>query len=1150
MKKFKLVIFPYFKGRGKILRTMKLTLILLTMFVFQVSASVYSQSTKFSFDVNNKQVVDILREIEDQSEFRFFFQREQVNVERKVDLHVTDQTVEQILNKLFEGQKVNFQVREDNLILLKPEGTSSEFPGSLSNQQQQKTITGKVTDSAGLPLPGVTVLVKGTTQGTVTSPDGVFSISDLPAKATLVFSFVGMHTQEITVGNQTTINVVLEEETIGLEEVVAIGYGTQKKVNLSGAVSHVDSEVLESRPLANVAQGLQGLIPNLNITNSSGAPGISSSFNIRGYTSINGGEPLVLIDGSPGDLNMLNPNDIAEVSVLKDAASAAIYGARGAFGVILVSTKSGGSSDDPKISMSMNYAVNKPTYRMETMNSMEVMDYMNEGYMRINGRPYFDEHWEAALVAHYNDPENNPGSFHHPNFPPYVLRPSGNTDWVNELWKETYPMQQYSISVSGGSEKLEYYTSISYLNQKGMPKHFDEKYNRYNLLANIKYDIRDWFAVKLNLTTNLSDKIHPPDTNSGRHPENYSPFWVNMLSYYPIYTPDGRYYQSGAIPNMVQMHKEGGYRTRDITDVWVRGGAVLTPVKNMSFNIDYSANINDREEVSYWRRLVGYNTDPGPYEPVIYPHMNPSRVTKNNRDTRYYVFNAFADYENTFLDKHNFKAMVGFNQENSVIKAFEAYREILTVESLPYMSLASGQMNVDDYKNTYALRGAFARVNYNFDEKYFLEFNGRYDGSSKFPKADRYAFFPSLSLAWRLDNEEFLGLDNSFDMLKIRASYGSLGNQAVGGYYPYISTYSSGQVNWLLGGEKPMTVYSGGLISPTLTWETVSQRNIGVDFAILNSRLSGSLDIYRRDTKDMLTASEPLPSVLGVSEPRANAADLKTTGFDFQLSWKQRVQDLSLGLTFILSDYISEITKFDNPKGLISTHYVGKRIGDIWGFVTEGLFQSDEEAAAWNQKQIIGRTMQAGDIKFADIDGDGKITRGSSTLDDPGDRKIIGNNTPRYSFGFKPNASWKGFDLDLFLQGVMKRDQWISTRYFLTQYTGEWYAYPKFGLDYWSEDNRDAYFPRPLVGGGTEVVETQTRFLQNAAYLRIKEITLGYTIPALASKNIGIDRVRVYLSGHNLCEFTKMMEVSDPELSGSHVYPIYRSYSFGVNINF
>ncbi|MDQ6477170.1 TonB-dependent receptor [Dyadobacter sp. LHD-138] len=1018
----------------------------------------------------------------------------------------------------------------------------------------EKVVSGRITESAkGEGLPGVNILIKGSTTGVVTDVEGNYKINIPDGPVSLVFSFVGYISQEIKIGSESVLDVVLLTDTRALEELVVVGYGTQKKINLTGAVANVGAEVIESRPVANLGQALQGTVSNLNITQSSGALGTGATFNIRGNTSINGGGPLILVNNIPMDVNLISPNDIETVTVLKDAASAAIYGARAAYGVVLITTKSGKKSMKPVVNVSMNYSTNRPVVKFETMDAMERMTYMNTANIKANGRPYyqFDEFYEKAITAHYNDP-SQPETFQHPNESPSVYAFSANTDWPRLLLRDSYPMQQYNASVSGGNDKFDYYTSLAYFKAKGIPKNFDEKYTRYNIMANLNYSITKWMKVGTKISVNTSKKMYPPNDRTNNFDENRNMFQVHSWANWPAYLPDGNYASIGSVPNVLQMHKEGGYRSRDILDSWLTGLVKLTPIKNMTINLDYSVNMNDTKELDYRKQLPMYDRQG---QSGFYPYTNPSSVTRSAYSNRYHVLNAYADYENTFKSKHYVKMMVGFNQENANYGYFAASKEKLIVNSMPYMNLAYGERYAYDSESEYSIRGAFSRLNYSYDDRYLIEFNGRYDGSSKFPKKDRFAFFPSVSVGWRMDNEGFFeSLRNTVNMLKIRASYGSLGNQNLDparyGYYPYIANYTAGLSGYLLNGENPMSVYAPGLVSSSLTWETVTQQDLGLDFSILGNKLSGSFDMYRRDTKNMLTKSQTLPALLAVNEPQANAANMKTTGFDFTIGWNHNVNKVKYGITLLLSDYSAKITKFSNPSGIISDKYVGRKEGEIWGLETGGIFQTDEEALKLDQTQISGRKREAGDLFFVDQNGDGKITRGKQTLSDHGDMKIIGNNTPRFSYGFRSNLSWKGFDVDLFFQGVAKRDMVISANYFVGQYNDEWGVQGKVGTDWWSPENRDAYFPRPLITGGSDVTTTQTRYLQNAAYLRLKQLTVSYTIPTVITEKIGSRRIQVYFSGNNMWETTKMIRISDPEQASAMAYPLNRAFSIGANLGF
>ena len=511
-----------------------------------------------------------------------------------------------------------------------------------------------------------------------------------------------------------------------------------------------------------------------------------------------------------------------------------------------------------------------------------------------------------------------------------------------------------------------------------------------------------------------------------------------------------------------------------------------------------------------------------------------------------------ATYKKKFNTIHSFEGMIGFNQESTTYKGVGLSRKNLIANDVPFLNLATGDRGTSDYQNQWAIRGAFFRLFYSYEDKYLIQLNGRYDGSSRFPSNDRFAFFPTFSLGWRVSQEKFWNpLSEVVNDFKIRGSYGALGNQAVSSYYPYISTYSTGEINYLFNGEKLMGVYAPGLVSDQLTWETVRQWDLGFNFSMFDNRLSGEFDYYVRTTEDMLTKSKTLPSILGVSEPQMNAADLRTKGWEVALTWKSSLQNgFNYSATFSLSDYQSEITKYDNPtKNLSDSYYEGRQIGEIWGFVTDGLFKTNEEAAAWDQSQIVGFTQYAGDIKFADLDGDGKITRGENTVNNPGDMKIIGNSTPRYNFGLRGTAEYKGFDFTLFFQGTMKRDILPSKTFYLSHYGSQWSVPQKMNFDYWREDNTDAFFPRARFNAGA-VNQNQTRFLLNGAYIRCKQLALGYTIPKRITDKVKISKLRVYFNADNLFEFSGMPDTFDPELATVNAYPFMRAYSFGANLTF
>ncbi len=1125
---------------------MRITFILFFVNIFQaVALESYSQTAKISLKAEQMTLTNLFSLIEKQSEFLFFYVDADVQHVRVNNMNVDNVKVEDVLDKALTGTHLAYTIKDRNINIYKKE---IHLP-----QQAKKKIVGVVMDENGESVIGANILQKDdAANGTTTDLNGRFAL-EIPERSTIVISYIGYNTQEVLIRNQTNVTVVLVEDNKTLEEIVVVGYGTQKKANLTGAVSTVSSEVLEDRPLTNLGAGLQGVIPNLTITSSSGAPGTGSTFNIRGITNMSGqGSPLILIDGIEMDPNLLNPSDVKDVTVLKDAASAAIYGARAAFGVILITTKTGFVTQKPIVSFSANYSINKPTVKPEYMDSKQYTQWMNDANTTSQGRPYFDDITMQHVNAYYNDPVNNLPVFNHPDDAANTYRYCGNTDWYNVLNKKSYPMQQYNVSIQGGNPDVKYFTSAGFFKQDGISKWTDEDYKRYNILQNITYKAASWIEIGLRANISIVDMDTGPQNKYGNSsigatiPGDSRPIM-------PLYHPDGNfaaYSGNGYFTNLAAWQSLGGSAKMRNNNMMATGLLKLTPFEGFTVNMDYTYNYYNYSFKNHVREYWDYDAA-GPA--VIFPHTSPNQVRYNKNEFQYDVFNIYAEYDKKFAEKHHLKGMVGFNQEGNTSKGVGLSRNNLIVNDIPYLSLATGERAVSDYENEWRTRGAFFRLNYIFDEKYLLEVNGRYDGSSRFPKDDRFEFFPSFSAGWRLSNEDFwFPIKDIVNDFKIRGSYGSLGNQAVGDYYPYISTYGTGEVDYLFSGAKPMGVYAPGLVSDMLTWETVSQWDIGFDFGLLDNKLTGVFDYYARTTKDMLTKSKALPAVLGTGEPQANAADLRTSGWELTLSWKQLLENgINYSVAFNLADYQTEITKYDNPiKSLSDNFYEGKKWGEIWGFVTDGFFKTDEEAAAWDQSKVVGYTQYAGDIKFADIDGKPGVDYGESTVDNPGDRKIIGNSTPRYNFGFRGTGEWKGIDLTLFFQGTMKRDIQPSGTFWLSHYTSEWAVPQKMNYDYWREDNQDAFFPRARISNNAAPTISQTHFLENGAYIRLKQLAIGYTIPKYITEKANISKLRVYFNADNLWEYSKMPKTFDPELATVNAYPFVRSYSFGVNLSF
>ena len=1021
-------------------------------------------------------------------------------------------------------------------------------------------MKGVVTDNFG-PVIGANVLVKGTTNGVITDVDGKFVLSDVPEDAVLQISFIGYVTQEIKVAGKTEFNVQMSEDAKALEEVVVVGYGSQKKVNLTGSIGKVDSKVLESRPITSTTSALQGTIPNLQITNSSGEPGQSASINVRGTTSINGGSPLVLVDGVEMSLDLVNPNDIENVTVLKDAAASAIYGVRAAFGVVLVTTKNPSKAEKTSVSYSGNFSFAKPSIMPEFLTSQsQFAEWMNQACINGNVATKYRDDVIAKMKAYEADPKNNPeyevidGQLYY----------YGYSDFKEKMIKDVTPTQRHNINITGGSEKTRFYTSVGYLNQEGLYKVGDDNYKQLNTRINVENQTTKWMKLGFKALYNYSTQ-DKPFTYDGKDvwkrviytlPTDFIDAWQKDPRYPELDKFDGMYSEN----NAYALLKDGGRNKYDQHDVWLTATADFDILKGWKAHVDFNYNLNYKKASAHSKPIKFFD---GSFNET-YGRTSTNYYQMTNYNTSYYSFNAYTDYEHTFAEKHYLKAMVGFNQELTKYSTFSGKRYDILNDELPSLSLGSGNHEVSQNGYEWALRGGFFRLNYIYNDRYLFEFNGRYDGTSRFPSDNRFVFLPSFSAAWRISEESFMqGTRDWLDNLKLRASYGILGNQMISSsdwsgntkYYPYIPFMSnSTSTYWLFGDTYATTINPGNLVSADLTWEKVSTMNFGIDMTFLQQRLDMSFDYYIRTTADMLIKTS-YPALLGTTAPPENSAELKTRGWEFTISWRDKIgENFSYDLGFVLSDSQAEITKYNNPTGDISTYYEGKKVGDIWGYRVEGLFQSDEEAANWySQKDIANVQWGAGDIKVKDLNDDGVIDDGIGTLDDHGDKEVIGNTTPRYQYGITANFTYKNYYLNLFMQGVGKRDFWPGDEAFwpaATQYYNAqtWHVY-----DSWTPENPGAYLPIARATDSRNRGVYTDRYLQNASYCRMKNITLGWNLPKQWISKINLSNASIYVSGENLFEFTKIKGPYDPEAAGGNgvmLYPFMRTYSLGINLTF
>ena len=1039
---------------------------------------------------------------------------------------------------------------------------ASNPDSNTSSDPQQRVVTGIVKDLQGNPLAGVNIVEKGTISGVVTTADGRYSINVSSANAILVYSFIGYTRQEIPVGSQTSINVTLLENIAGLEEVVVVGYGTQKKVNLTGALATVSSAKLEMRPIVSTAQGLQGLIPNLNITFRDGNPaGGGVDFNIRGYESINGGSPLILVDGVPMDLQLINPSDIQSLTVLKDAAASAIYGARASYGVILVTTKQGAKKVEDKMTVQYNYesSISQPIMYLDIVdNSYTFALWKNKSAVRADGTALYDDRFVSAVKAYYDDPKNNPewGVYNG------ILEFYGYNNWKDILVKDFSPSQKHNLSISGATKNSNYYVSFGYLNKDGFLKIGNDNFKRYNILMRSDYKLKDWLTLDEKIMFNLK-KTNGPTGLTG----DFNTSIVRPIPLIPTKFPKLAGYESLEGMNIwinsntfglnsgLAQYEGGGREKTSNSDIWLTSGITLNPIKDFIIRAEYSKNFNFSEYEAVQNSIAWANAILSASATIINdPPQGNTYITNSIDKTNYNVFNTYGEYTLN-AGSHYIKAMVGFNQEWLQINSLGGTAYGILASNLPDISLTNGKQLTSGGRSELALRGAFYRLNYIYKDRYLFEADGRYDGTSRFPKNDRFAFFPSFSVGWRISNEKFMEpIKGYLDNLKIRASYGTLGNQQISGYYPYIASMGVGLSSWIFNssGQSPR-VSVPGLVSSTLTWETVTSKNMGLDIGLFKGKLDGSFDIYSRATKGMLMNAS-YPAVLGAAAPKINGADLKTVGWELSLSWRDKItNDMSYDVTFSLADNHAEITKYNNPTGSLTDYYEGQQIGEIWGYETVGIYQDSTEVTSSADQSLFGSFWRPGDIHYADLDENGVVNPGKNTITDHGDRKIIANSTSRYLYGVNLNLHYKNWSLNTFFQGVAKKTIWPNM--------GGNGAFIPFGAntsfenwmidESWSTTNRNAYFwyPNRYPDQNAQV---QTRYLQNAAYLRCKNVTLGYTFNQNVIKKIGISDMQIYLSGQNLFALSKIHRPFDPEMTATNSleYPFQRTYCVGVNVSF
>ena len=1127
-------------------------------------------------------VKNVLNYIEKNSNYVFVYNEEvQKMMPNKVRVNLDGRPALQILDEMCASTALTYKAQGNQISLTQTKNAQSGQP----NKAQKRRIKGNVSDAKGEPIVGATISEKGGTGGTITDINGDFTLELAPDNA-ITISYVGFKPQ--TLKPTDGIHVTLDEQAKGLDEVVVIGYGTKKKANLIGAVSTVGAEELKDRPVTNLGQMLQGQVPNLNISFNTGTPGEAATLNIRGKTSItNSGAPLVLIDGVEGSIDRINPNDIESVSVLKDAASAAIYGARAGFGVVLITTKNN-KDGQAHITYNGRFSFSAPTTKTNFMTvGYDVARLVDEFNTTTTGSSYSElnaDDYKMLEERRYDVTENparpwavvsqNDGLYHY----------YGNFDWYNYIFNFAQPTWNHNLSVNGGTEKMNYMISGGMNDHDGLYALSTDKYSTRTLMAKFNAEVTPW--LKVFSTASLFKSKYKQAGYDYEDGGNVANLAFHAMPWIVPVNPDGT--NVYILPNSNNKPADGfaamlrtgnGFTQVGKTEQTYAIGAVLKLMEGLEFTGKITYRNYAKEKLARSASFV-YARKPGQELTANgWPFNN---RLKDGRDTyENYVYDFYANFHRTFANVHNVSAVVGTNYERGHYKFVEPSGRDLTSEVLNDLSLSTGDKSVKSSQNEFALMGYFARLSYDYAGKYLVEANMRYDGTSRFPRNHRWGFFPSLALGWRISEEAFFEpVRPTISNLKLRASVGSLGNQITDNsakfnnntFYPYmrlITLKPTTNLNYIFDNAQAVYASLGAPTSGSLTWETIVTQNVGLDVGLFNNRLSLVLDVYSRTTKDMLAAARALPAVYGYNAPYENNGELRTNGFELVVGWNDKFnlagKPFYYGVNLTLADSKTKITKFKgNESKVLGQDYEGMEWGEIWGYRIKGIYQSDQEAIDRGVDQsFLGTrfTDKAGDLIFDDVDGSTKIDQGKGTLDDHGDLVRIGNAMPRYNYGITVNMAWMGFDFSMFWQGIGKQNVYPggNNMLFWGPYARAYSSFipEDFPSKVWSKNNRNAYFPRPVadLARSFAMSRPNDRYLQNLAYCRLKNLTVGYTLPKTLTKKVYLEKVRLYFSGENLFITSKLKsDYIDPEQmmhdTNGRVYPFSKTFSFGLDVSF
>ncbi|MDB5199331.1 MAG: TonB-dependent receptor plug [Chitinophagaceae bacterium] len=1016
----------------------------------------------------------------------------------------------------------------------------------------QKRVTGTVTGINNLPLAGATVAVQNSKTKTATDESGAFSLS-VPAngKVVLIFSYVGYESQELQVTNNTSVSVSLKEAASSLNDVVVIGYGTQKKVNLSGAVGVVGGKDLVNKPVPNVTGALQGVLPGVTVLRGSGKPGAEGyGIRIRGFSSsqAGGNNALVLVDGIEQDINLLDPNDVESISVLKDASASAIYGARAANGVILVTTKQG-KSGKTKINFNTYYGINITARQPQRLNSWDEQTLIDEARFNATGAREFSAEQIEWL--------QNPNFSYRPNPTADRWEYYGNNNWVKEGMDKINHMQNHSLSVGGGDQKLNYLVSGSYYKRDGVLRYGPDDNTRYNFKVNVNAELNKFMTLKLTagyIGSFVRENSYGTDQIINRLYRSRT----RQSLYVPAEDATGTVYNGDLQVNAVDIEKNAGLETRNYETFTSK---INLQVKNVIKGLTL--------DVIAWRNQGNYNMENNSRTLYWYGRsVNTVRFSINTPNAMTLVKNksfqnngqAYLTY-NLKVKDHAFTVLQGGSYEEYRKDELTATGQSMISNDFFSMNFADPLTKTSkDLVQTWALASAFGRFNYSFKDRYLLEASYRYDGSSRLVPSNRWRFFPSFSGGWRISEEKFMKKIGVINNLKLRGSWGKLGNSESIGLYDYLPLLTSGLSNTnnsttpnvIFNGSRTQYIYQSIMSSPDLTWETVAQSNIGIDLGLLKNKLTITADYYVKITTDLLNTPN-LPNIIGITPGFINSGKLKSWGKELDIKWRDRIHKLEYTVGFNVSDNQNKLLEYGGVNSIgaggVVQYLQGYAMNTVWGYKTDGFFQTQADADAYKAKVSYPffANPKPGDVKYLDLNGDGKIDAGNGTPDNPGDLVYLGTTNARYVYGFNLGLSWKGIDFSIFFQGAAKRKFLISEET-LSPMLGTADMPWTIHMDRWTPDNPNAFFPR-MYQTSAHNYKPSDRWAQNGSYIRLKNVQLGYTIPV---KKKFAHEVKIYISGQDLWESTKVLSVFDPEV-GNNVsataYPFYRTVAFGLNIS-